>query len=113
MTSHNNGCNGCNGSFKTRFLLPFSFIQLDLLSTSLEIKNFTLFVSMMGNLRCISFGMDYLWRSRELEKDKPVKPYSLMDLLIYNFYFPLFANGPVVTFDTFQKTVSSFNCTLL
>ena len=68
---------------------------------------------MMGNFRCISFGMDYLWRSRELEKDKPVKPYSLMDLLVYNFYFPLLANGPVVTFDTFQKTVSSINCTLL
>ncbi|XP_078350071.1 protein-cysteine N-palmitoyltransferase HHAT-like [Oculina patagonica] len=78
--------------------------QLELLSTNLEIKNFTLFVSMMGNLRCISFGMDYVWRSREVEKDKPVKPYSLMDLLVYNFYFPLFANGPVVTFDTFQKT---------
>lgn len=97
--------NGCKGRFETR-VLSFSFTQLELLSTNLEIKNFTLFVSMMGNLRCISFGMDYVWRSRELEKDKPVKPYSLMDLLVYNFYFPLFANGPVVTFDTFQKTVS-------
>ena len=93
-------------------MLLFSFTQLDLLSSNLDIKNFTLFVSMMGNLRCISFGMEYIWRSRELEKDKPVKPYSVLDLLVYNFYFPLFANGPVVTFDTFQKTVSSFGSIL-
>ena len=60
----------------------------------------------MANLRCISFSMDYCWRLRESEKDKLVKPYTLTDLLVYNFYLPLFANGPVVTFDTFQKTVS-------
>lgn len=66
---------------------------------------------MMGNLRCISFGMEYCWRSREMEKDKPLKQYSLIDLLVYNFYLPLFANGPVVDFDTFQRTVSGFvNC---
>lgn len=63
---------------------------------------------MMGNLRCISFGMEYCWRSREMEKDKPLKQYSLIDLLVYNFYLPLFANGPVVDFDIFQRTVSGF-----
>lgn len=78
--------------------------QIDSLSPILEIKNFTLFVCMMGNLRCISFGMEYCWRSREMEKDKPPKQYSLIDLLVYNFYLPLLANGPVVNFDTFQKT---------
>lgn len=80
------------------------FWQLRFLSSNSEIRNFTLFVSLMANLRCISFSMDYCWRLRESEKDKPVKPYTLMDLLVYNFYLPLFANGPVVTFDTFQKT---------
>lgn len=65
----------------------------------------------MANLRCISFAMDYCWRLQESDKDKPVKPYSLLDLLAYNFYLPLFANGPVVTFGTFHKTVSDFDCT--
>lgn len=83
---------------------------MDRLSTDPQIKNLTLFVSMMSILRCISFGMDYCWRSRETEKDKPLKPYSLMDLLVFNFYFPVFANGPVITFDTFQKTVSGLEC---
>ncbi|XP_020603569.1 protein-cysteine N-palmitoyltransferase HHAT-like [Orbicella faveolata] len=78
--------------------------QLQFLSTSSDIRSFTLFVSLMANLRCISFSMDYCWRLRDSDKDKPVKPYTLMDLLVYNFYLPLFANGPVVTFDTFQKT---------
>ena len=44
-----------------------------------------------------------------MEKDKPPKQYSLIDLLVYNFYLPLLANGPVVNFDTFQKTVSDFH----
>ena len=35
-----------------------------------------------------------------------------MDLLVYNFYFPVFANGPVITFDKFQKTVSAANSRL-
>ena len=83
---------------------------MDRLSTDPQIKNLTLFVSMMSILRCISFGMDYCWRSRETEKDKPLKPYSLMDLFVFNFYFPVFANGPVITFDTFQKTVSGLEC---
>lgn len=89
----------------------FLFTQLQFLSTSSDIRNFTLFVSLMANLRCISFAMDYCWRLQESDKDKPVKPYSLLDLLVYNFYLPLFANGPVVTFDTFKKTVSDFHCT--
>ena len=84
------------------------FLQINPLSPIGEIKNFTLFVCMMGNLRCISFGMEYCWRSHEMEKDKPLKQYSLIDLLVYNFYLPLFANGPVVDFDTFQRTVSGF-----
>lgn len=78
--------------------------QINPLSPIGEIKNFTLFVCMMGNLRCISFGMEYCWRSREMKKDKPLKQYSLIDMLVYNFYLPLFANGPVVDFDTFQRT---------
>lgn len=78
--------------------------QIDVLSTDPQIKNLILFASMMSVLRCISFGIDYCWRSRETHKDKPLKPYSLMDLLVYNFYFPVFANGPVITFDNFQKT---------
>ena len=80
---------------------------MDLLSTDPQIKNLILFVSMMSVLRCISFGIDYCWRSHETHKDKPLKPYSLMDLLVYNFYFPVFANGPIITFDTFQKMVSA------
>lgn len=80
------------------------FWQMDLLCTDPQIKNFTLFIALMSLLRCISFGMEYCWRSRQTEKDKPLKPYSLMDLLVFNFYFPVFANGPVITFDTFQKT---------
>jgi len=95
-------------TFRNTVFSFFLFTQLQFLSTSLDIRNFTLFVSLMANLRCISFSMDYCWRLREPEKDKPVKPYTLMDLLVYNFYLPLFANGPVVTFDTFQKTVSGF-----
>ena len=106
----NNCCNGSDGNLSKHFLFSslILFTQLQFLSTSSEIRNFTLFVSLMANLRCISFSMDYCWRLRDSEKDKPVKPYTLMDLLVYNFYLPLFANGPVVTFDTFQKTVSGF-----
>ena len=79
---------------------------MDHLSPDPQIKNLTVFAALMSILRCVSFGMDYCWRARENEKDKPPKLYTLLDLLVFNFYFPVFANGPIITFDTFQKTVS-------
>ena len=81
---------------------------MDRLSTDPRIKNLTTFVAMMSVLRCISFGMEYCWRARENLKDKQSSLYSLLDLLVFNFYLPVFVNGPVITFDTFQKTVSYF-----
>lgn len=60
-----------------------------------------LFVFLMVNFCCISFSMDYCWWLCELEKDKFVKFYILMDLLVYNFYLLLFVNGLVVIFDIF------------
>lgn len=78
--------------------------QVDRLSTDPRIKNLTTFVALMSVLRCISFGMEYCWRARENLKDKQSSLYSLLDLLVFNFYLPVFVNGPVITFDTFQKT---------
>lgn len=83
---------------------------MDFLSTDQRIKNLTLFVAMMSVLRCVSFGLEYCWRAHEKQKDKQPELYSLLDLLVYNFYFPVFVNGPVITFETFQKTVSRVEC---
>ena len=80
---------------------------MDFLSTDERIKNLTLYVAMMSVLRCVSFGLEYCWRAHEKQKDKQTQMYSLLDLLVFNFYFPVFVNGPVITFETFQKTVSS------
>lgn len=78
--------------------------QMYFLSTDERIKNLTLYVAMMSVLRCVSFGLEYCWRAHEKQKDKQTQMYSLLDLLVFNFYFPVFVNGPVITFETFQKT---------
>ena len=62
----------------------------------------------MSNLRCISFALEYCWlEDKKDEKDKPRQKYSFMDMLVFNFYLPLFANGPVVTFDSFYREVGT------
>ena len=83
---------------------------MDFLSTDERIKSLTLYVAMMSVLRCVSFGLEYCWRAYEKQKDKQPEMYSLLDLLVFNFYFPVFVNGPVITFETFQKTVSRVEC---
>ncbi|XP_072019280.1 protein-cysteine N-palmitoyltransferase HHAT-like [Amphiura filiformis] len=53
-----------------------------------------------GILKFISFGLECC-KNDDISQD-----YGLMDLLLYNFYFPLFIGGPVLTFDQFQKQVN-------
>ena len=83
---------------------------MDFLSTDERTKDLTLYVAMMSVLRCVSFGLEYCWRVHERQEDEQPEMYSLLDLLVFNFYFPVFVNGPVITFETFQKTVSSVEC---
>ena len=64
---------------------------------------------LMSNLRCISFGLECCGLGDAgNRKDRPVKSHSLLDMLVYNFYFPLFPNGPVITYDAFHKMVGRF-----
>ncbi|KAK2568690.1 Protein-cysteine N-palmitoyltransferase HHAT [Acropora cervicornis] len=51
-----------------------------------------------------NFGLEYCWRVHERQEDEQPEMYSLLDLLVFNFYFPVFVNGPVITFETFQNT---------
>ena len=80
---------------------------MNFLSTDERIKDFTLYVAMMSVLRCVSFGLEYCWRVHDRQEDEQPEMYSLLDLLVFNFYFPVFVNGPVITFETFQNTVST------
>jgi len=33
--------------------------------------------------------------------------YSFVDMLVYQFYFPLFVGGPIITYDKFAEQVGS------
>ncbi|XP_078599437.1 protein-cysteine N-palmitoyltransferase HHAT-like isoform X1 [Branchiostoma floridae x Branchiostoma japonicum] len=56
-----------------------------------------LFTAAMSILRQLSFSLEVC----KLRKDQ--KAYSLIDFLSYNFYIPLFFNGPVITYNTFHE----------
>ncbi|XP_078657383.1 protein-cysteine N-palmitoyltransferase HHAT-like [Branchiostoma floridae x Branchiostoma belcheri] len=49
-------------------------------------------------LREISFAMEYCW-----EKEPNPAGYSLLDLLSYNFYWPLLTSGPVINYSSFRQ----------
>ena len=53
-------------------------------------------------LRFLSFGLECC------RDDDNAKDYGLLDLLVYNYYFPLFSGGPVMTFEKFYEQVRTF-----
>ena len=60
---------------------------------------------MMCNLRNLSFALELekLQRPSDFSKTKPKEPMpNIIDFLSFVFYFPLFLNGPILTFDKFQ-----------
>ena len=46
-------------------------------------------------------------------REEPLRVNSLLDMLIYIFYLPLFFTGPILTFDHFYKQVSLIRFYLL
>ena len=63
----------------------------------------------MCQLRGMSFCLDCCLSEKKekgnVNEDKDEVKYGFIDLLGYNFYLPLFCNGPVVLYDEFYKQV--------
>lgn len=69
-----------------------------------------IFGTAMSQLRLISFAVDCCRNNRRKEKvEDEVRPvsarpgWSLLDIMVYNFYLPLFIGGPVLTYDKFRN----------
>ena len=69
------------------------------------------------NLRYTAFCLEYCWESNIDETKKPNRDKicakdslfeSLLNLLLYQFYYPMFTGGPVVSCDTFLSQVGTF-----
>ncbi|CAB3976594.1 Hypothetical predicted protein [Paramuricea clavata] len=101
--------------------LLVSFISVDRLmhlqfyafSKDTNEGDFVLFTSLMCQLRGMSFCLDCCLSGAKKDKgdangneDKDEVKYGFIDLLGYNFYLPLFCNGPVVLYDEFYKQVN-------
>ncbi|EDO38150.1 predicted protein [Nematostella vectensis] len=82
--------------------------QFQFLSSNPDKNEIVLFVTLMSLLRCVSFCLECCWHRQDgagVTRDKTDKPspsFTLLDLLLYNFYLPLFANGPVMTYKDFH-----------
>ncbi|XP_031557800.1 protein-cysteine N-palmitoyltransferase HHAT-like [Actinia tenebrosa] len=77
--------------------------QYKYLTNDSQHRDLTLFISLMSLLRSISFCLDHCSHKKNTEEKEPASSYSFFNLLSYNFYLPLFNNGPVMMFDTFYK----------
>ena len=73
-------------------------------------SDFILFVSLMSNLRCISFGLEYCWQHSDHKPETSSRKKlgtSFVDLMVFNFYLPVFGNGPVITYSAFYEKVAT------
>ncbi|XP_019633566.1 PREDICTED: protein-cysteine N-palmitoyltransferase HHAT-like [Branchiostoma belcheri] len=52
----------------------------------------------MSCLRDVSFGLEFCW-----ETERNPAGYSLLDLLTYNFYWPLLTSGPIISYSDFRQ----------
>ena len=58
----------------------------------------------MCNLRYTAFCIEHCWKFPN-QKLSPSFIRSSLDLLLYQFYFPLFAGGPIINYDNFAQQV--------
>ncbi|XP_070577797.1 protein-cysteine N-palmitoyltransferase HHAT-like [Ptychodera flava] len=65
--------------------------------------NLMVFIVAMSNLRFLSFALEYC-KLPTMEKRSNLR--TLLDLLGYNFYLPLFFCGPVLTYDKFSAQIN-------
>lgn len=83
------------------YVINFEPYQMNIVSLVAEddtAQSLFIFSIMMGNLRLLSFALDNA-KVSYAEADSP----NIIDFLAYVFYFPLFLNGPILTFDTFHN----------
>eukprot|EP00794_Sanderia_malayensis_P017012 gene17012-18725_t len=57
------------------------------------------FSAMMSNLRLLSFALEYAKHNEDTARNPSP---NIIDFLAFVFYFPLFLNGPILTFDKFN-----------
>ena len=70
-------------------------------------QNIVIFIIAMCSLRHISFATEYcFYHSMPPNKRPDQKHYwSILDFLLYIYYFPLFFSGPLLTYDKFSRQV--------
>lgn len=91
---------------------PYQEYILSPLGYDETVRSLVLFSLMMCNLRHLSFALEYEKLMKQSCSDssrsKLREPLpNIIDFLSFTFYFPLFLNGPVLTFDKFSAHMRS------
>ncbi|XP_022088604.1 protein-cysteine N-palmitoyltransferase HHAT-like isoform X2 [Acanthaster planci] len=59
---------------------------------------------LISSLRLLCFGMEFCCNTTP---EKPLTGYNIYDLLLFNFYLPVFPYGPIVGYDTFLVQINA------
>ena len=84
---------------------PYQEYIISPLGDDETVRSLVIFSLMMCNLRHLSFALELerMLRPSESSKGKPKEDApNIIDFLSFVFYFPLFLNGPLLTFDKFH-----------
>ncbi|XP_078674655.1 protein-cysteine N-palmitoyltransferase HHAT-like [Branchiostoma floridae x Branchiostoma belcheri] len=79
------------------FIEPGSTWHHNLVGSKAEYSVFMVTLT-MSCLRDVSFGLEFCW-----ETERNPAGYSLLDLLTYNFYWPLLTSGPIISYSDFRQ----------
>ncbi|XP_022091250.1 protein-cysteine N-palmitoyltransferase HHAT-like [Acanthaster planci] len=77
-----------------------------------ELYNHVVFGTALCLCRLLSFSLEYCRRVQQLraagakQQEGTDEGWGLFDLLVYNFYLPLFASGPLLTYDKFSLQIN-------
>ncbi|KAI8514663.1 hypothetical protein Bbelb_072540 [Branchiostoma belcheri] len=79
------------------FMEPGSTWHHNLVGSKAEYSVFMVTLT-MSCLRDVSFGLEFCW-----ETEPNPAGYCLLDLLTYNFYWPLLTSGPIINYSNFRQ----------
>ena len=85
---------------------PYQVYIISPLGDDETVRNLVVISIMMCNLRHLSFALELerMQRTFDANKNKPKEQLpNIIDFLSFIFYFPLFLNGPLLTFDKFHS----------